>query len=78
MPSRAPLEITGNQSVLVYSAFIDQWREYAEPEFSAWTRLGMAPLGMQFTLMGGQAGAELTGRHVVFQPVYTVLFPIVP
>lgn len=66
------------QSVLVYSAFIDQWREYSEPAFAGWTRLGMTPLGMQFALVGGQVGKEYTGKNILFQPVYTVLLPIVP
>lgn len=65
-------------TVLVYSAYIDQWREYLEPEFVGWNRQEMVLMGMQFYLVGGRVGEELTRRNLLFQPVYTVLLPIVP
>lgn len=65
-------------TVIVYSAYIDQWREYLEPEFAGWDSQGMVLMGMQFYLVGGRFKEQLTSRNLLFQPVYTVLLPIVP
>ncbi|MDR3573357.1 MAG: kelch repeat-containing protein [Anaerolineaceae bacterium] len=62
---------------LEYDAQNNQWQQFEAPPAAAGAYPALLAAGTQLHLIGGQTASGLTGAHLAYQAVYTILLPVV-
>ena len=62
---------------LVYYPNSDNWEKFTNPYSGSWSNLGLVPLESRIYALGGLLGETITSQNMVYQAIYTVLFPVV-
>ena len=62
---------------MVYFPNSDKWEKFSNPFTGIWSKLGLVPLESRLYALGGLLNDTITNQNLVYQAIYTVLFPVV-
>ncbi len=60
-----------------YISQSDEWQTFSGSIPADWVSLGVAQLGVNLYLMGGEVGERLTRANISYQAIYTVALPLI-
>jgi DNA-binding CsgD family transcriptional regulator/N-acetylneuraminic acid mutarotase len=66
-----------DQYSMVYFPNSGNWEEFINPFSGNWSNLGLVPLESRLYAFGGLLEGKITSQNLVYQAIYTVLFPVV-
>lgn len=62
---------------LEYLAQTGIWQTFDSPQPDPWSHLGLAPVGTQLFIVGGDLNAAPTAKNLAYQAIYIVTLPVI-